>query len=271
MVAIALSSLLAPTFAIAATPVAPNATQSAQAQPSPANRRRQIFTPPPAPKTGRAGNSRGTATRNGFCPAVEQPLTALIPVYETDNGDRLPFGLTTSDHPTLWFYLPYEITATNPAELRLETTEPGTAFTTQRTILRFTQMTSGVVGIKIPPSEAPLNVGQRYDWTFVVYCKAQDTSTLKYAELSLERIAPTAVASSKGLSPKEQVVHYASMGLWENALTLLAQLRSQSPQDKDLAGYWANLLHAIAQPDLRTKPIIYPASTQEISLPRSAE
>lgn len=253
IVAIALSSALAPALAKPSVVVSNQATQPVQTNQA---RRRQIFTPPPAPKTGQARNSRGTATRSGACPVVEIPLTALIPVYKTDAGDRVALGLTTSDYPTLWFYVPYAITAETPAELRLETPEPGTSATTQRTVLHLTQLSPGIVGIKIPPSEAPLQVGQQSDWTFVVHCKPNDTSTIKYAELSLKRVEPNTITNQAESKTKAQITRYANAGLWENAFTLLAQLRSQSPQDAELADYWADLFQAIALPELATQPLI---------------
>ncbi len=251
--AIALSSPFALLSAQASTSAQPKAISQQQTDKN--TRRQQLFTPPPAPNNGRAGVSRGTATRNGSCGKVDIPLTALIPTYQTAEG-TVPAGLTTSAHPTLWFYVPYEIKPERPAELRLETTDPATQAITQRTVLRLTQAQPGIVGVRIPASESPMTVGQRYDWTFVVQCDPKSTSANKFVELSLTRVQPVPLlAQQPPALSRERVVQYAAAGLWENAFTLLAQLRTQAPKDAQLARDWADLLQAIAVPNLATQPI----------------
>ncbi|NJR66226.1 MAG: DUF928 domain-containing protein [Leptolyngbyaceae cyanobacterium CRU_2_3] len=60
------------------------------------------------------GRQRGGGSR-GDCPLITQPLTALAP--ETVAG--AVGGLTTEDHPTFWFYVPYALTDEHPAEFVL--------------------------------------------------------------------------------------------------------------------------------------------------------
>lgn len=221
--------------------------------------RRLTFIPPSPPKTGRANVTRGAATRSGTCSSVSIPLTVLVPTYRLTTGEVIGIQQTTSAYPTIWFYLPYDLTPERPAELRLETPTMGN-YVTQRTVLRLTQAKSGVIGIQIPATEAPLNVGQRMDWTFVVLCDPNDFSANKFVNLSVQRIEmPQSLQQQLAIAaPIKQVAVYASAGIWENALTTLATLRRQFPNQSDLAADWAQLLDAInLSKDLSQQPISY--------------
>jgi hypothetical protein len=220
-------------------------------------KRRRLFVPPTAPNTGRIGKSRGTATRGGNCPTVDTPLTALVPVYTTETGAELPMGLTTSDYPTLWFYVPYDLTPDRPARLVLETPEPGTQYMMQQTVLEITHLKAGIVGIPIPKNQAPLQVGQRAHWTLTILCNPKDAAANKYADLSLQRVAldPRLQQQLATATPQERVELYGSAGLWENTLTALAQLRRAAPGDRPLTIDWQDLLQAANLPELAGKPV----------------
>ncbi len=242
----------------ATTPISSQSVAQASSPTTPRQRRR-LFVPPKAPNTGRIGKSRGTATRGGGCPAVDTPLTALVPVYETKTGAKLPMGLTTSEYPTLWFYLPYALTLDRPARLVVETSELGTNYMTQQTVLEITNLKAGIVGIPIPKSQAPLQIGQRANWTLTILCNPQDAAANKYVDVSLQRVAadPTLQQQLATATLEQRVELYGAAGLWENTLTTLAQLRHAAPNDRTLAADWQDLLQTANLSGLATQPMTY--------------
>ena len=46
-------------------------------------------------------------------------------------------------------------------------------------------------------------------------------------------------------NPIEQVMLYAASGIWENAITTLADLRRQKPNDPTVQDYWEQLLTSV--------------------------
>ncbi|MBL1178131.1 DUF928 domain-containing protein [Pantanalinema sp. GBBB05] len=230
---------------------------------TPSNRSRRLtFIPPLPPQTGRASVTRGAATRSGTCSSVPLPLTALVPTHTLTTGEVMGIQQTTSAYPTLWVYLPYELTPERPAELRLEIPATG-QYVTQRTVLRLTAVKAGIIGIQIPATEAPLKVGQRTDWTFVVRCDPNDFSANKFVNLSVQRIevARSLQQQLAIATPIDRVALYAEAGIWENALTTLANLRQQFLKQSDLTADWAQLLGAINfSEDFSQQPISHPST-----------
>lgn len=220
--------------------------------------RRLTFTSPPPPKTGRARVTRGAATRSGSCPAVATPLTALVPTYTLSGGAVLGLQQTADPHPTLWFYLPYDLTTDRPAELRLEQPAQGTRYVTQRTVLRLTGIKAGILGIQVPETETPLEVGATADWTFVVLCDPADASSNKFVNLSVQRVElrRSLQRQINGSSGFDRIDLYSRAGLWENALTTLASLPQETTDNNELASNWADLFRAIGAPtELSQQPV----------------
>jgi hypothetical protein len=54
----------------------------------------------------------------------------------------------------------------------------------------------------------------------------------------------------------QQVAIYASNGIWYEALTTLAQLRQNSPQDATLQQEWQDLLIFVGLNDIAAKPLL---------------
>ncbi|NJR49966.1 MAG: DUF928 domain-containing protein [Leptolyngbyaceae cyanobacterium CSU_1_3] len=247
-------SLLALTIALPFWTVSPVQAQSSS---SFARRLRTIFSrPPSSPATNRP---RGASIRSGTCQATNPPLTALIPVEQTLEGNPIVLGTTTSEYPTLWFYLPYAITPDRPAELRREDPDPtDQASVQQRTVLRLTGAPAGVIGLRLPPTEPPLAINQFYNWIFVVRCDPQDASTNQFVAGSIVRLAVTANLSQQVArsDPNRRSQFYAEAGIWQEAIAALVELRRRSPNDSNLAAEWANLLQSADLNTIVSKPIV---------------
>ncbi|MGV0029333.1 DUF928 domain-containing protein [Phormidesmis priestleyi] len=203
-----------------------------------------------------AGRRRGAAIRSGTCQAMNPPLTALIPLYQTAGGSFL-VSTTTGEYPTLWFYLPYAITPDRPAELRREDPDPTDPnYVQQQTVLRLTDAPAGVIGVRLPATEAPLEIDRSYNWTFVVLCDRQDASTNQFVSGAIVRLAAQSNLMQQIRQTGQQSRFYTQAGFWEDAITTLADLKRRSPNDSQLAVEWTNLLKTVDLEAIATKPVV---------------
>lgn len=207
------------------------------------------FIPPPPPLDQAAprGRRRGGASRCPGCKYDDLRLTALVP------GDQLQssLALTVAEHPTFWFYIPYTLTPSRPVEFVLQDTADNYIYKTTFTAAG-TQ--AGVVSFSLPQKLPPLQVGQRYHWTFMV----QDPSNFMFVQGVVQRVAlsPTLLNQLKTATPTEKIALYAANGIWHEALTTLAELRRTNPQDATFKAAWTDLLHSVGLDDVMNEPIL---------------
>ncbi|UBF26662.1 DUF928 domain-containing protein [Kovacikia minuta CCNUW1] len=189
------------------------------------------------------GRRTGGGDRSGSCPKSNTSLTALAPLYKAKDGQQFILGSTVSTHPTLWFYLPYEINENRPAELRIE--ERQNTYRLDRTIVTLTKAPAGVIGVPLPPDQvAPLKVGEPRYFTFVIRCDPKDSSANKFVGISVERVplSPALRNQLETASPNEQVNLYGNAGIWFETLTIVAQSLQRSPADSKLRTIWTQFL-----------------------------
>lgn len=214
--------------------------------PAPAAR----FVPPPLPRRGApSGHPQGGASR-GKCPVASSQLTALVPVLPKtpDRPDAIPvWALTVSDRPTFWFYVPYPLTRDLATEFVLQDEQGKYLY---QTSLAQSGTPPGVVSVTLPATVPPLEVDKRYHWYFLIYCTA---SNPMFVDGWVER-KPNAL-SQTALS-REQAQRYAANGIWYDALTTLAQLRRQKPQDSTLTQDWTNLLQSAGLGTIAPAPLV---------------
>lgn len=190
---------------------------------------------PPPPRTRPGG---GLDTSNSFCKQTNQPLTALIP--------PLTPGSTTSDRPTLWFYIPYAAEDIKKGEfVLLSQDEKNLIYETDFQLPK----TPGIVSISLPSSpEYALIEGKSYRWYLRIYCK---NSTRTRADLVVDgwinRVAVTAET--------ERSIKAAAPDIWYDSLTRLGNLLLASPQDEKLRNEWQKLLDFIGEKELAKQPL----------------
>jgi hypothetical protein len=199
------------------------------------------------------------------CPAVETPLIALVPFKERGLASKQRdkstpmdvWGLTTAERPTFWFYLPYtkNFVGLN-VEFVLQDSEENDVYR-QAIALR---ATPGVIGVSLPSTVAPLQVGKTYRWYFKVHCNQQDTASPPiHVEGDIQRVSLNNSEERQlaaATDAREKIAIYAASGIWFDSLTMLAQLRLANPKDVSLAADWQNLLESIGLGNVATAPLV---------------
>ena len=228
-----------------------------QAQDAPGGRQRGgashiQYQPPTLPNTGAPGNRRrGGASRTGSCPAVTQPLTALVPTVKDS-----VWGLTTAANPTLWFYVPYVLNTDHPAEFAL--LNDRNQYVYQTTLANAQTDATGIIEVALPSTVA-LDVGKFYRWAFTVNCGA-DSSVFVMG--GIQRVAPLGTSSANFDRPNldrpslDRASLYAENGIWFDALTILAELKQSKPDDPAIAAEWQSLLQSATLEDIANQPFV---------------
>lgn len=204
--------------------------------------------PPPPSDIGEPGQRSGAGSRGcigdeSLAPSSEKQLTALMPVY---SGSELVFGVTTAEHPTLGFYVPYPRPATG--KFVLQDQEGNPVYKTDVTLPE----KPGVVSLSLPPTAPPLEPGKLYHWYFKVYCQPQQPPFYVDGWIRRDSLNSALERQLEQATPQQRVALYAANGIWHEALTTAAELRRTDPN----ASEWATLLRDVGLDAIATEPII---------------
>jgi Domain of Unknown Function (DUF928) len=206
---------------------------------------KQKFKLPPPPQRGIAGNRSAAASRDR-CPAVPQPLTAIVPAYVTDptQPERLDgvWGLTAMERPTFWFYMPYSPSEIVDISFTLQDESNPTATQILYQNLAVTP-TLGLMSVTLPNSIAQLTPNTPYRW----FLKVNRPCGLKYVQGWVQRQQLTTNLRDRlpQLPPQQRATLYAENGLFYDAVTTLATLKTTQAQDRSIHQDWQNLLDSI--------------------------
>ena len=193
---------------------------------------------PPDPNTTPGG---GLDPSNSSCKQTKQRLTALIPPKN--------LGLTTSAHPTFWFYIPYIREDIKRGEFVILTQDEKTMI--YETTFQLSQ-TPGIVSISVPlSSESVLEESKTYRWFLRIYCnKNRNNRADLVVDGSVKRVEMTA--------EREHLIHAASPDIWYDSLTYLGDMLLTSPQNEKLKNDWNKLLESIGRKELSKEPLVGP-------------
>lgn len=199
---------------------------------------------PPTENVGAPARTAGAGKRSPSCVKGKTPLTALTPSNNV--------SITVSGNPTLFWYVPE--TKAQLAELVVVDNEDNEVYQTTLAV----KGTPGVVKFSLPAT-VKLEPGKNYQWQFALICKSTDRSEdefvrgfIKRTELSSEQ--KTRLASTK--EPLKQAEMYAGAKIWQETLTLLAQLRSERPNDSKITNAWKELLDSVELQAIATEPLV---------------
>jgi hypothetical protein len=163
------------------------------------------------------------------------------------------FSTTVSDSPTFFWYVPK--TRVQTAEFRLlDSHTDAELYTTTVTL----NNTPGVVGFRLPASvTASLKPGVDYTWQFSLLCDRNEPSRNPLLEGIFQRVQPDAALKSQleraTLADRPSI--YATAGIWQDAITALAQQRCDRPQDSTLLTRWRTLLQSVQLGNYAGEPL----------------
>ncbi|NJR66225.1 MAG: DUF928 domain-containing protein [Leptolyngbyaceae cyanobacterium CRU_2_3] len=115
---------------------------------------------------------------------------------------------------------------------------------------------TGVVGITLPDT-ITLEAEKSYQWVFMVNCEMDNPIFTRgnIQKVNLDTALTQQIARSE---PLQQARLYAENGIWFDALTTLAVLRMDQPEDQTIAAAWRSLLRSVDLADIIGKPFMRP-------------
>ena len=192
--------------------------------------------PPIPPSTlGIPGNrAQGGGTRSG-CHS-DRGITALVPL----SPQKIHWGQTISDRPTIWLNAPQGLTKDLPIEISVRSATGNPISKQLLTIAH--NIPAGAVSITFPP-DATLEVDRTYRWEVALYCDTNDRIDRPFViQGQVKRIAPPPKLET-AISTLNSVQILAENGIWYDAIsTLGTQIRQN--KDRQLATAWSDLLKA---------------------------
>jgi Domain of Unknown Function (DUF928) len=230
----------------------------------------KVKLPPPPPNRGIAGNRVGGASRvvsrsNSLDESTElgSPLTALVPEYKNSSeaSKYKPeltkvWGLTASEHPTIWFYIPYDLDSISRIDFSLSDGDNLLNRTVFRNaIKRPTQ--PGIVSFSLPKTSMPLAIDRLYRWELKLSMKRQLDKEISVKGWIQRASLNRDLIDQINHSPLDrQAALYAENGFWYDALSSLAQLQHSRSSDLAPIQDWQNILKSIDLGKLANKPFI---------------
>lgn len=195
--------------------------------------------PPPPENQREPGGGLGAKSYKPSCSNPNKSLTALVPIEN--------WVLTTSEHPTFWFYVPDSQQAVNYGRFSLLARDGKQKIYQTRFEL---PQEPGIVSISLPASlETALEEGTIYYWDFSVNCKH---NTSLEPDLLVYGWARRVTSTPE----TERQIREGKPDIWYDALTRLAYLRLASPQEQELTKQWYSLLKSVDLQNLAQKPLV---------------
>ncbi len=209
---------------------------------------KSAFKIPKPPNRGTPGTASAGASR------TDVALTALVPIEPTATG-----GYTTLEQPTVWFYNPYGAAPADPLKqsqlVGLKLTLKDDQAKVVDSIMVPLPAKAGLLSVRFAKT-MKLQPDRPYRWSLQarVQQPSSEVPEIIVVDGWIQREMPTAtlVQALKTATLKEQFQIYRQNGIWFDALTSLAELRSQCRLDPALEKEWVNLLSSANLP----KPVI---------------
>jgi hypothetical protein len=220
---------------------------------------------PPPPENGVEGN-RGSSGSRDDCP-FGQEIIVLAPEYQSTEGKETAsiqpiqtasrvWGLTTTQHPTLWFYFtdPKNHVAEVRFMLRDESRKRSPVL--YSTIIK--PKSDRITSVTIPNSAPPLQNNQMYRWVFQLITNSQTSECpIASAKGWIQLTVPSSHLNRqiKQANPSQKATLYLENGLWYDAITAFAELQLNNPTDPKSIEAWQHLLEGIDLKSLVNEPL----------------
>ena len=101
----------------------------------------------------------------------------------------------------------------------------------------------GVVTFDMPTEAPMLQVGEQYNWTFILMCDGTIRPDSPVMRGEIKRVAPILTADqSESMPLAQQAEVYAEAGIWEDMLSAMAMIRAANPADSTV---WVHALQSV--------------------------
>lgn len=200
------------------------------------------------PKDGMPDETAEGASRGNDCSqnaiALAECVIPLVP--PTQNR------LTVTERPTFFIYVPQ----TSAKEIFFGLIDEKNNFHYQTKIPISNQ--TGIVAFTLPEQASPLELGQKYRWTFIL----MEGQTLKpdspgvRGEIQRVQLTTELMSQLQNKSLLERAALYGENGIWYDILTTLAQARREQPSNSTLSTAWQQLLNSVGLDAIATQPLL---------------
>lgn len=180
------------------------------------------------PQRGTPVGRIGGGTR-GIAVVPAPALTALTPDH---------VALTTSEQPTLYWFLPAK------SAVRIEVALIDSSGVKPLMETSYANLEPGIHRIDLKDFNVRLKLNEEYRWSvaLVVSDKQRSRDVVSQGSLRLVELPTDTRASMATRSRDEQAVAYASLGIWHDALNALSESISAAPERRELRSMRAALL-----------------------------
>lgn len=201
------------------------------------------------PNRGAPASTEGAGTRGTSCIALSEK-DKLKPLIPTGN-----IGLTVSEHPTFFGYIPKSDAKAGEFVLRDQNNQ-----LIYRTSFALPSQ-PGIVNISLPTTVA-LEIGKMYRWSFVLICDPDDRSDSTISPPAwIQRIEPdeTLAEQVKNATPETLPAVYADAGIWYDALANRVKLLPSQPK-AEWQQNWELLLRTAGLQEFVQEPFVEQSS-----------
>jgi hypothetical protein len=195
----------------------------------------------------------GGTSRNSTCPSPAKIVAFVPPPNAEERISRLeaPVNLTLSSRPTFWVYV-----SSIPPKTEMQFTLQNAKGDQELYGTKFTvNQKTGLIGVRLPKTAPGLAIGENYYWELAMNCDTEDApEKLISAAGWVQRINPQQMQPTPAFDPQPLVRKlakasdldkpflYAGLGIWQDAVTALIELRQKQPDNQELKEDWLNLL-----------------------------
>lgn len=166
----------------------------------------------------------------------------LIPLVPRSN-----LGLTVSEKPKLWIYVP----ESSARQVVLSIREEGNIHHSKTFIPIIGN--SNIISLQPSQESLPLEVGKNYKLSVVLVCGEKPGPNDPARDVWVRRVEFFEPLNHK--SALERATFYGGEGIWYDSLNALIQAKQSMPQNQDLISIWADFLESEGLEKIATEPV----------------
>ena len=193
------------------------------------------------PVNSRPADRKPTGTRGPCEETAGVDFTPLLPPRSSDF-----LASTITNHPTFWFYVPYSSQSVSYGTFSLEDAEGNRLYKMDFKLPE----SPGIISVRLPKEQKPLELNQTYRWYFRLYCSSQNSSgsnSVAHTGLVKRVDRGNLDAQLQAATIENRAAIYITNQLWYD-MPDLVQIRSR-PND------WINILKAMDLEELKEEKI----------------